>query len=84
VPFLHKFTCVFLGNALTEQGKLEFHQISVTPGMLLTREGSVQRPLTSGPKGWPADQPNFVASHGLASWAHSPGGGNKESEARSH
>jgi hypothetical protein len=44
----------------------------------------VQRPLTSGPKGWPADQPNFVASHELASWAHSPGGGNKESEARSH
>jgi hypothetical protein len=30
-----------------------------------------------------AGQPNFVASHGLASWARFPGSGNKESKARS-
>jgi hypothetical protein len=29
-------------------------KISVTTGMKLTRGGSVQRPLTSGPRGWPA------------------------------
>jgi hypothetical protein len=29
-------------------------KISVTPGMHLPRGGSVQRLLTSGPKGWPA------------------------------
>jgi hypothetical protein len=32
-------------------GTLEFHQISLAPGMYLTRGGSVQRPLTSGPGG---------------------------------
>jgi hypothetical protein len=31
-------------------------KISVTSGMYLTRGDSVQRPLTSGPKGWLADQ----------------------------
>jgi hypothetical protein len=44
------------------QGNLEFHQISVTPGMYLTRGGSVQRPLTSGPRGWPASQTPWPAS----------------------
>jgi hypothetical protein len=29
-------------------------KISVTPGVYLTRGGSVQRPLTSGPRGWPS------------------------------
>jgi hypothetical protein len=28
-------------------------KICVTTGMHLTRGGSVQRPLTSGPRGWP-------------------------------
>jgi hypothetical protein len=31
-------------------------KISVTPGMYLTRGRSVQRPLTSGPRGWSASQ----------------------------
>jgi hypothetical protein len=49
----------------------------------------VQRTLTSGPRGVAgrlnslADQPHFAASHGLASQAHSPGGGNKEFKAGS-
>jgi hypothetical protein len=58
-------------------------KISVTLRIHLTRGGSVQRPLTSGPRGWPAGQAHFSASHGLASWACSPGGGNKESKAGS-
>jgi hypothetical protein len=58
-------------------------KISVTLGMHLTRGGSVQRPLTRGPRGWPAGQPHFVASRGLASRARSLGGGNKDSEAGS-
>jgi hypothetical protein len=40
----------------------------------------VQRTLTRGPRGWPAGWPHFVASHGLASWAHILGGGNKDSK----
>jgi hypothetical protein len=49
----------------------------------------VQRSLTSAPRGVAgrphslAGPPHFVASHGLASRAHSLGGSNKESEARS-
>jgi hypothetical protein len=31
-------------------------KISVTSEMYLTRGGSVERPLTSGPRGWPAGQ----------------------------
>jgi hypothetical protein len=31
-------------------------KLSVTPGMYLTRGDNVQRPLTSGPRGWPAGQ----------------------------
>jgi hypothetical protein len=31
-------------------------KISVTPGMYLTRGGSVQKPLSSGPRGWPTGQ----------------------------
>jgi hypothetical protein len=31
-------------------------KISVTPGVYLTRGGSVQRPLTTGPRGWLADK----------------------------
>jgi hypothetical protein len=31
-------------------------------GMHLTRRGSVQRPLTSGPNGWPAGQTPWWAS----------------------
>jgi hypothetical protein len=31
-------------------------KISVTPMMYMTRGDSVQRPLTSGPRGWPAGQ----------------------------
>jgi hypothetical protein len=31
-------------------------KISVTSGMYLTQGGSVQRPLTGVPKGWPAGQ----------------------------
>jgi hypothetical protein len=31
-------------------------KISITLGMYLTRGGSVQRPLTSGPRGWLTDQ----------------------------
>jgi hypothetical protein len=38
------------------QGNLEFHQNKCHPGMYLTRGGSVERPLTSGPRGWPASQ----------------------------
>jgi hypothetical protein len=30
-------------------------KISVTPGVYLTQGGSVQRPLTNGPRGWPID-----------------------------
>jgi hypothetical protein len=56
-------------------------KISVTTGMNMTSGGSVQRSLTSGPKGWQAGRPHFAASHGFASRARSPGGGNKESEA---
>jgi hypothetical protein len=51
--------------------------------MHLTRGSSAQRPLTSGPRAWLAGQPHFVASHGLASSARSPSGGNKESKAGS-
>jgi hypothetical protein len=61
------------------QGKLEFHQNKCH----LTQGGSVQRPLTSGPRGWLADRPHFVASRGLASQARSPRGGNKESKVES-
>jgi hypothetical protein len=49
-------------------------------GMHLTQGGSVQMPLTSGPRGWPADRPHFAASHQCASRARSSGGGNKESK----
>jgi hypothetical protein len=38
-------------------------------------QGVAGRPYTL------AGQPHFVASHGFASQARSPGGGNKESEA---
>jgi hypothetical protein len=31
-------------------------KICVTPGIHLTREGHVQRPLTCGPSGWPIGQ----------------------------
>jgi hypothetical protein len=31
--------------------------------MYLTRGGSVQRPLTSGPRGWPAGQIPWLARH---------------------
>jgi hypothetical protein len=31
-------------------------KISVTPVVYLTRGGSVERPLTSGPRGWPTSQ----------------------------
>jgi hypothetical protein len=31
-------------------------KISVTPGMYVTQGDSVQRPLTSGPRGWPTGQ----------------------------
>jgi hypothetical protein len=31
-------------------------KISVTPGIYVTRGDSVQRPLTSGPRGWPIGQ----------------------------
>jgi hypothetical protein len=36
-------------------------KISVTPVMYLTRGGNVQRPLTSGPRGWPAGRPSFMS-----------------------
>jgi hypothetical protein len=41
-------------------------KISVTPGLYLTRGGTMQRPLTSGPRGWlasPTLQP-------LMGWLH--------------
>jgi hypothetical protein len=41
--------------------------------MHLTRGGSVQRPLTSGPRGWPADQTPWLASptlQPLTGWLH--------------
>jgi hypothetical protein len=43
----------------------------------------VERQLTSGPRGWKVGHPHFLASRGLASWARSLGGGNKESKAGS-
>jgi hypothetical protein len=49
--------------------------------MHLTREGSVQTPLTSGPRGWPAGRLHFAASSRFASRARSLVGGNKESKA---
>jgi hypothetical protein len=49
--------------------------------MHLTQGGSMQRPLASGPRGWMVGWPHFTASRGSGSWARSPGGGNKESEA---
>jgi hypothetical protein len=51
--------------------------------MHLTRGGNVERQLTSGPRGWTVGHPHFLASRGLASWARSLGGGNKESKAGS-
>jgi hypothetical protein len=56
--------------------------------MNLTRGGSVQRPLTSGPMGWPVGQTPWPAGptlqpHGSASWEHSPRGGNRESKVKS-
>jgi hypothetical protein len=46
-------------------------KISVTPGVYLTWGGSVQRPLTSGPRGWPAGptlQPLMGWLHGDTLW----------------
>jgi hypothetical protein len=40
----------------------------------------VERPLTSGPRGW-TGQPHLVASRRLASQSHSPRGGRGESQA---
>jgi hypothetical protein len=48
-------------------------KISVTLGVYLTRGGSVQRPLTSGPRGWPTGQTPLPASptlQPLAGWLH--------------
>jgi hypothetical protein len=48
-------------------------KISVTPGVSLTRGGSVQRPLNSGPRGWPVDQspwPVGPTSQPLTGWLH--------------
>jgi hypothetical protein len=48
-------------------------KISVTPGIHLTRGGSVQRPLTSGPRGWPVSQTPWPAGptlQPLAGWLH--------------
>jgi hypothetical protein len=36
--------------------------------MYLTRGGSVQGPLTSGPRGWPADDVAWPRDHHLASY----------------
>jgi hypothetical protein len=43
-----------------------FTKISVTPRVYLTRGGNVQRPLTSGPRGWPAG-PTLQP---LVGWVH--------------
>jgi hypothetical protein len=42
-------------------------------GVYLTQGGSVQRPLTSGPRGWPAGQTPWLANPSLQSltgWLH--------------
>jgi hypothetical protein len=47
--------------------------MSVTPRMHLTRGGSVQRPLTSGPRRWPAGKTPCPVGPTLqprASWLH--------------
>jgi hypothetical protein len=49
-------------------------KISVTPGVYLTREGNVQRLLTSGPRGWLAGQHPWSADPTLlplTGWLHS-------------
>jgi hypothetical protein len=38
------------------QGNWKFHQNKCHPGMYVTRGDRVQRSLTSGPRGWPANQ----------------------------
>jgi hypothetical protein len=43
------------------QGNLEFYKNKCHPGSLLTRGSSVQMPLTSGPRGWPAGQTPWPA-----------------------
>jgi hypothetical protein len=48
-------------------------KISVTPGVYLIRGGSVQRLLTSGPRGWPVGQtpwPTGPTVQPLADWLH--------------
>jgi hypothetical protein len=48
-------------------------KISVTPGIHLTQRGSVQRPLTSGPRGWPGAQtlwPVGPTLQLLVGWLH--------------
>jgi hypothetical protein len=42
-------------------------KISATPGMYQTRGGSVQRPLTSGPRGWPASKIPWPANFYVSS-----------------
>jgi hypothetical protein len=49
-------------------------KISVILGVYLTQGGSAQRPLTSGPTGWPTDQtpwPVGPTLHPLVGWLHS-------------
>jgi hypothetical protein len=43
-------------------------KISVTPGMYVTRGDSVQRLLTSGPRGWTAGRPSFESVRTKTSW----------------
>jgi hypothetical protein len=40
---------------------LNFTKIILIPGVYLTRGGSVQRPLTSGPRGWSAGETQWPA-----------------------
>jgi hypothetical protein len=72
------------------QGKMEFHQNKCHPG----NAPDTRRQCAKATDQWAqwvagrpnslADWPHFAASRGFASRAHSPGGGNKESEAESH
>jgi hypothetical protein len=43
------------------QGNLEFHQDRYHPGDVPDTRSSVQRPLTNGPRGWPAGQRGFMS-----------------------
>jgi hypothetical protein len=49
-------------------------KISVTPGVYLTRGGSVQMSLTSGTRGWPTSRTPWLAGptlQPLVGWLHS-------------